>query len=136
MKLQKINDVGQYVIELIVQSPLQQGLKQNSYYSCIYLFFSYRTKSITTRIETIEMLKKNLRRKLTYRTKSITTRIETCSKSAICCPFVALIVQSPLQQGLKQEKKEKYQKKKKKLIVQSPLQQGLKLPIYDGFRVS
>ena len=42
-----------------------------------------------------------------------------------------LIVQSPLQQGLKQKNKKTKKITKKTLIVQSPLQQGLKPSIFE-----
>ena len=61
---------------LIVQSPLQQGLKQYYIHQTIGNKNTYRTKSITTRIETV----------FTY--------------SLLAFPH-QLIVQSPLQQGLK-----------------------------------
>ena len=88
-------------IRLIVQSPLQQGLKQNILYEKNLNYSPYRTKSITTRIETWlrsdgfstinnlivqSPLQQGLKLYLncpndrivpTYRTKSITTRIET-----------------------------------------------------------
>ena len=40
-------------LELIVQSPLQQGLKQTTSLLPMFRRFAYRTKSITTRIETV-----------------------------------------------------------------------------------
>ena len=89
---------------------------------------------------------------IAYRTKSITTRIETTTIFQKCWVSPTLIVQSPLQQGLKLSKRRNigsndvvlsykvhYNKdwnvstlldiaQWKRLIVQSPLQQGLKRP--------
>ena len=62
----------------------------------------------------------------TYRTKSITTRIETDNFSNVLKKLSELIVQSPLQQGLKPENYEFSWFLLPDLIVQSPLQQGLK----------
>ena len=63
---------------LIVQSPLQQGLKLSESDKPSLKIWSYRTKSITTRIETNWMIITGIKTIVTYRTKSITTRIETC----------------------------------------------------------
>ena len=87
---------------LIVQSPLQQGLKPNGFR---YSFFGV----------------------VAYRTKSITTRIETYSRQDWLVRLLPhLIVQSPLQQGLKLMYEKFVLLCEGKLIVQSPLQQGLK----------
>ena len=63
----------------------------------------------------------------TYRTKSITTRIETILPPPRRLRTETLIVQSPLQQGLKLSPIEARTNSIVLLIVQSPLQQGLKL---------
>ena len=71
------------------------------------------------------LFSRKIQKENTYRTKSITTRIETdfWIKPEKIDQF--LIVQSPLQQGLKHIfLKIKYMPIR--LIVQSPLQQGLK----------
>ena len=102
LKLKKNYESNSKCRSLIVQSPLQQGLKPPYTKVPFTLRISYRTKSITTRIET------------SYNFGSTNTSLNS------------LIVQSPLQQGLKLSRLKNISELFSKLIVQSPLQQGLK----------
>ena len=90
--------------KLIVQSPLQQGLKLLPYSFFRIFFFLLIVQS---------PLQQGLKPIYSgmvidfndaYRTKSITTRIETKTHKMNYIANIALIVQSPLQQGLKPEK--------------------------------
>ena len=112
---------------LIVQSPLQQGLKQNFHWifqtdiQCLLYkvhynkdwnqywpnafccwFCSYRTKSITTRIETVLKTFWARRKKidLSYKVHYNKDWNSSGYSNRIEC-YRYLIVQSPLQQGLK-----------------------------------
>ena len=86
---------------LIVQSPLQQGLKL-IIIILVIVFFLLIVQS---------PLQQGLKQKSSaYKYRKL----------------MNLIVQSPLQQGLKQKIIEIFSKNNKNLIVQSPLQQGLK----------